>query len=166
MPLERRKIKSVTAPANVGAGHLHRLSGAVFFSHFLTLLLYVHAPGMLGVGSAEGCWLVQVYSHWRQIPIKFSESRIWKIWKNWKKLPLISEYSKFPLHTDLKQLCHRVPQVFFFVKRTAWSEDWARQALWKDSVDTDSLIFHFVVTKCPDNPVCLGQAADQVHHLI
>lgn len=55
---------------------------------------------------------------------------------------------------------------YFYVKRTAWSEDWARQALWKDSVDTDSLIFHFVVTKCPDNPVCLGQAADQVHHLI
>lgn len=38
MPLERRKIKSVTDPANVGAGHLYKFSMAVFFSHFVTLL--------------------------------------------------------------------------------------------------------------------------------
>lgn len=63
---EKKKKETVPAPVNVRAGHLHRFSIAAFFSHFVTLLLYMHIPS-----SKRLMWiLTKLYGLFSPAPIE------------------------------------------------------------------------------------------------
>lgn len=120
MPLERRRKKkeTVTAPVNARAGHLHRFSRAVFFSHFVTLSLYLHIPS-----SKCLMWiLTKLYGLFNPAPIEerppiISVGAEFRQFGNPGEKNIALSFKKtfrFSfIHVDVKQLsCYRVLQVF------------------------------------------------------